>query len=244
MKTKICLLSLSLLLSATPAAFAHNSDWSYEAPAEWGNLKSDYHTCNNGASQSPVDISQTVKGQLPPLTLSYLAKQKSIVNNGHTVQINVQDGDKITIDGEAFTLRQFHFHTPGEHRISGKIYPLEAHFVHTSEEGHLAVVAVMFEAGAENTALREILAEIPDGIDNEVRLQQPLSLATLMPADKSYYRFSGSLTTPPCTEGVRWLVLKHPVTASESQLKDLASVLGEHGNSRPTQPLNARVIIE
>lgn len=242
MKKKLCL--LALLSSMATYTYAHNESWSYEAPAEWGNLKAEYLTCKNGANQSPVDIRQAVNGQLPPLTLSYQAKQKSIINNGHTIQINVKDGDALTLDGETFTLRQFHFHTPSENLINSKRYPLAAHFVHASEEGHLAVVGVMFEAGAENPALAEILRELPAEVNHEAALQQPLNLSALIPGEKNYYRFSGSLTTPPCTEGVRWLVMKQTVSASAEQIKTFAKLLGEHGNSRPVQALNGRVIVE
>ncbi len=242
MKKKLCL--FALLTSMASYAHAHSSNWSYEAPDEWGNLHADYHTCKSGVNQSPVDIRKVVNGQLPPLTLSYQAKQKSIINNGHTIQINVKDGDALALDGEAYTLRQFHFHTPSENLIDGKRFPLAAHFVHASEEGHLAVVGVMFEAGAENPALAEILRELPPEVNKEAALQQPLNLSALIPGQKNYYRFSGSLTTPPCTEGVRWLVMKQTVSASTEQLKTFAKLLGEHGNSRPVQPLNGRVVIE
>jgi carbonic anhydrase len=242
MKKKLCL--FALLTSMASYTHAHSSNWSYEAPAEWGNLSVDYQTCKSGVNQSPVDIRQVVNGQLPPLTLSYQAKQQSIINNGHTIQINMKDGDVLKLDGETFTLRQFHFHTPSENLIDGKRYPLAAHFVHASEEGHLAVVGVMFETGAENPALAEILREMPPKVNQELAMQHPLSLSDLIPGQKHYYRFSGSLTTPPCTEGVRWLVMKQTVSASAEQIKTFAKLLGEHGNSRPVQPLNGRVIIE
>ena len=243
MKFKKNILVFSVLLSTAPLSFASSSDWSYEDISTWGSLSPDYHLCRDGASQSPVDIRQTVEGLLPPLTLIYPPKQSSVVNNGHTVQINIKDGSEITLEGKVFTLRQFHFHTPSENRISGKSYPLEVHFVHSSDRGELAVLGVMFESGAENPALQEILSAIPARENDEVTLQQPLDMMALIPEDRAYFRFSGSLTTPPCTEGVRWVVFRDPVSASEPQLEKLKSVLGEHGNSRATQPLNARVII-
>lgn len=242
MKKKLCL--LALLSSIASFVHAHDTAWSYEAPAEWGNLNVDYQTCKSGVNQSPVDIRQVVNGQLPPLTLSYQAKQQSIINNGHTIQINMQDGDVLKLDRETFPLRQFHFHAPSENLIDGKHYPLAAHFVHASEEGHLAVVGVMFKAGAENPALAEILREMPPKVNQELAMQHPLRLSDLIPGQKHYYRFSGSLTTPPCTEGVRWLVMKQTVSASAEQIKTFTKLLGEHGNSRPVQPLNGRVIVE
>jgi carbonic anhydrase len=242
MKKKLCL--LALLSSMASYTHAHDTAWSYEAPAEWGNLSTDFQTCKSGVNQSPVEIRQAVNGQLPPLTLSYQARKESIVNNGHTIQINVKEGDALKLDGEDFTLRQFHFHTPSENLIDGKRYPMAAHFVHASKDGHLAVVGVMFEAGAVNPALAEILREMPAEVNKEMALKHSLNLSALIPGDKHYYRFSGSLTTPPCTEGVRWLVLKQPIYASAEQLKKFTSLLGEHGNSRPVQPLNGRVIVE
>jgi carbonic anhydrase len=237
--------SLAALLMATASfTYAHDIHWSYESPENWGDLGAAYQTCKTGVNQSPVDIRNVIHGKLKSLDLEYHAKQKSIVNNGHTIQIDIKDGDTFQLDNETYTLRQFHFHAPSENRIEGKSFPLEVHFVHSNAQGQLAVVGVMFEEGKVNPAIESILQNIPSAVNQEKKLNKPLKLATLIPDNKSYYRFSGSLTTPPCSEGVRWLVMKEPVYASAAQLASFARLLGEHGNSRPVQPLNGRLIVE
>lgn len=240
--------SLAFVVSLLPAPFVHahsTPHWSYSgagAPEKWGKLSQDFASCEKGYNQSPVDIQQVVKGELPPLSLTYQAKDKSIINNGHTLQLNVHDGDKLLVDGTEFTLLQFHFHTPSENQINGKAYPLELHFVHSDDKGNLAVVGVMFEQGKANPAIADILKMVPATVNVAEAVAKPVSLADLMPGDKSYFRFSGSLTTPPCTEGVRWLVMKQPVTLSADQIDAFKKILGDN-NSRPVQPLNGRVII-
>lgn len=237
---------LMALLSLPFASAASTPHWSYSgegAPEKWGKLSQDFAACERGHNQSPVDIHQTIKGELPPLSLTFHAKEKSIINNGHTLQLNVHDGDSLKLDGTEFKLQQFHFHAPSENRISGKTYPLEVHFVHSNAEGQLAVVAVMFEEGAENPVIADILKNVPARPNVAQPLNKPLALAALMPGDKSYYRYSGSLTTPPCTEGVRWLVIKQPVTLSTAQIEAFQHILGQH-NNRPVQPLNGRLIVD
>lgn len=241
MKFKYSLFALAL--ATAPFSWAHDVHWSYQSPDQWADISSDFAICKSGHNQSPVDIRHLVKGQLAPLELEYQARQQSIINNGHTIQINVQDGDQIQVDDEAFTLRQFHFHTPGENKILGKVFPLEAHFVHSSSDHALAVVGVMFEEGAANPALEEILRNVPATVNQQEPLQKGLNLTTLIPASKDYYRFSGSLTTPPCTEGVRWLIMKETVKASPAQIAAFVKLLGEDGNSRPVQSLNGRIIV-
>lgn len=246
-KKKLTIASLLTVLLSPPFASAHSThEWSYSgegAPEKWGTLSEDFAACERGHNQSPVDIQQTIKGELPPLSLTFNAKEKSIINNGHTLQLDVHDGDNMMLDGNEFKLLQFHFHAPSENRINGKTYPLEVHFVHSNAEKQLAVVAVMFEEGAENPVIADILKNAPAQINVAQPLNKPLPLAALMPGDKSYYRYSGSLTTPPCTEGVRWLVIKQPVTLSAAQIEAFQDVLGQQ-NNRPIQPLNGRVIVD
>lgn len=243
------LTSIALLLSiaaGVPAWAESKAHWSYEgksAPEHWGELGDEFKTCNNGKFQSPIDIHDVIDGKLPPLDMIFHTETESIVNNGHTIQVTVKDGDDFKLDNEKFTLMQFHFHAPSENRIAGKSYPLEAHFVHANDNGELAVIAVMLEVGAENPALNALLAAVPEEQDKVASLATTVDLSPLYPAQKQYYRFSGSLTTPPCTEGLRWLVMKHPVTLSEAQLKQFQHRL-KHANNRPLQPLHGRVIVE
>lgn len=246
MKFKInsCALVLALLTAPFVHADAHGK-WSYSgesAPDKWGTLNNAFATCEEGFNQSPIDIQKTIKGELPPLSMSFNAKDKSIINNGHTIQIDVNDGDHLVVDGTTFTLKQFHFHTPSENLIDGRTYPLEIHFVNSSDQGELTVIGVMIDEGQENPVIADILNNLPARVNQAQKLTKPLALAHLMPGDKHYYRFSGSLTTPPCTEGVRWLVMKDPVYASKAQIAAFEAAL-EQQNSRPVQPLNGRVVI-
>lgn len=239
---------LTLAFTLLIATFAHadsHPHWSYSgegSPEKWGKLSHDFAVCEEGFNQSPVDIKNITKGELPPLSLTFNAKDKSIINNGHTLQVDVRDGDTLTLDGSKFTLKQFHFHAPSENRIDGRVYPLEVHFVHSNAKGELAVVGVMFEQGKENPTIEQILKNLPSKKNEARPLDTPLALSDLMPGDKNYYRFSGSLTTPPCTEGVRWLVMKQPISASPKQISAFELALGLK-NNRPIQPLNGRLIV-
>src|SRR5205085_7678878 len=182
--------------------------------------------CHAGKSQSPIDLDHLVDRELPPLDFKYQAGGYRVVNNGHAVQVDFKPGSQITVDGRVFTLKQLHFHAPSENTIDGQRYPLEAHLVHADAKGQLAVVAVMFEDGAANAWLDAIEKSVPMQAETEIDLSKPVEATSLLPGDRDYYRFSGSLTTPPCTEGVRWLVLRHPVTASHREVEKLHAAVG------------------
>jgi carbonic anhydrase len=232
-------LSAGVMANATP-------HWSYEGkegPENWGALSNAFTTCKTGKFQSPVDIRNAIDAKLPPLKLDFHTAAESLVNNGHSIQIMVDDEDEFRLDDDIFVLRQYHFHAPGENLIDGQRYPLEAHFVHTNQQGEIAVIAVMFTIGPENSALKPIIDNIPPEKGLEIAVKQRFDLAPLFPAKRHYYRFSGSLTTPPCTEGLRWLVMKDTVTLSRAQLSKFQQALG-HSNNRPVQPLNGRIIVE
>ena len=174
---------------------------------------------------------------------SYAAGSKDIVNNGHTVQVDFEPGDTMPLDNLTFSLNQVHFHAPSENLIAGQSFPMEAHFVHADAQGNLLVVAVMFKEGETNNALSPAWAALPSETGPARPLPNTVKPLALMPKSMSYYRFSGSLTTPPCTEGVRWLVLKTPVSASRVQIEAFQRAV-KHHNNRPVQPLNGRVVIE
>ncbi|PKE32422.1 carbonic anhydrase [Rahnella sp. AA] len=238
---------LSVVLAAfTFSAYASEAPhWSYdgdEAPQNWSKLSPDFHLCEQGKMQSPVDIKDAMKVHPHPLELSYTLPPVNVVNNGHSVQVNVREGDFITLDGEKFVLQQFHFHAPSENTIDGKSFPMEAHFVHMDADGEIAVVAVMFETGAANPELEKIWQQMPEKMGETALLKSNVALSGLLPKNLTHYRFSGSLTTPPCTEGVRWLVIKQPQTLSEQQLEKFQHVL-HHANNRPVQSLHGRVIV-
>ncbi|MBT0728609.1 carbonic anhydrase [Rosenbergiella nectarea] len=231
---------------ALVAPSAHAIPWSYEgnnSPENWGTLSSEYQMCKEGAYQSPIDIKGTIDAKLPPLALHFRTHTTSIINNGHTLQLNVDDEDNFALDGINFKLKQFHFHAPSENTINGKSFPLEAHFVHSDAEGNLAVLAVMFEVGDKNPALQQIIDQAPVRKYETQPLDKSINITSLFPASTHYYRFSGSLTTPPCTEGVRWLVMKESVSLSAQQLESIKSLLGMT-NNRPIQPLNGRMVVQ
>lgn len=239
--TLIASFSLNVMAAETP-------HWSYEGkagPQDWGELSDSYSysVCKTGKFQSPIDIRDPIPAALPPLSLIFHTAAEKIVNNGHTLQVTVSDGDDFPLDNDTFKLMQYHFHSPSENLINGRQYPLEAHFVHANEKGDLAVVAVMFETGKENPALKSIIGNMPVTRDHSVSLGKKLNISELFPADRHYYRFSGSLTTPPCTEGLRWLVMKNSVTLSPEQLAKIQQAL-LHSNNRPVQSLNGRVIVD
>jgi carbonic anhydrase len=219
--------------------------WAYggeAGPENWGKLDGKFVMCSIGRNQSPIDVANAVKAELEPLRFDYVAGASGIQNNGHTVQVDYAPGSTVTVDGKAFALTQFHFHTPSENTFNGKPFPLEGHFVHTDKDGNLAVVAVMFEEGAANPALAGFWGAMPTKAGEIRAAPAGANAVTLLPADRSYFRFEGSLTTPPCSEGVRWLVLKTPVSVSRAQVEQFAAAL-PGPNNRPVQPRNARVVL-
>ena len=240
-----------LLLCATLApafAFAadHHASWSYDGahgPRHWGALQAEFSSCKLGHEQSPIDIRATSKSALPALDFSYEPTPLHIIDHGHTVQVNYAPGSKLSIDGHDYQLLQFHFHTPSEESIKGHRYPLVAHLVHRDADGKLAVVAVLFKRGKTNPLVQTVWQAIPK--EKEVQ-QDPegvtLDLTQLLPAAHGYYNFAGSLTTPPCSEGVNWYVLKTPVEISAEQLRRFTHLYPH--NARPLQPLAGRVVLE
>lgn len=230
-------LAMALTISSSALADDH---WSYEGddgPTHWGGL------CSSGKNQSPVDVHDAVNAKLAPLSFKYDSLAQDVLNNGHTVQVTYAPGSVLTVDSHQYQLKQFHFHAPSENLLDGKHFPLEAHFVHADADGNLAVVAVFFETGAANAALEKLGKDLPLRAGDKHDLDVKIAAAEMMPKKRDYYRFSGSLTTPPCSEGVNWLVLKQPVTASEQQIEHLHAAMG-HDNARPVQPLNARIIVQ
>lgn len=224
--------------------------WGYEgevSPEHWAELSPDYQMCGLGKNQSPVDLQtssavKTVKQS--PIIFKYDIQPDDVVNNGHTLQIDsTNKSNHIVLDGQKYYLRQFHFHTPSENKINGKRFPMEGHFVNVSDDGHIAVVAVMYELGQENTDLNRLLA-YRSGEENQIQtLKDDIKIKNIMPKKAGYYRFSGSLTTPPCTEGVTWIVLKQHAYISKDQFTAFEELF-HHDNARPVQPLNGRLIVE
>ncbi len=220
--------------------------WSYEGengPQAWGALKPDFNLCASGKRQSPINIeeSSTLQGPAEPLQFSYQPSSGTVVNNGHTIQVDLFGDNSVTVRGSNYKLIQFHFHTPSEERVNYRSYAMVAHLVHKNPAGELAVVSVLLDPGIANALINKVWTYMP--LDNGDRVRMPaavIDMNELLPKDQRYYQFMGSLTTPPCTEGVLWMVLKQPTTMSREQIKLFSQLFPL--NARPVQPLNGRVV--
>ncbi|MDG3086195.1 carbonic anhydrase [Vibrio hannami] len=231
---------IATLLAGLVSFTAQASEWGYgdhNGPEDWGKIS---QTCALGRNQSPINITDAVAGDMQDLSISYSGKVTGLKNNGHTLQAIVEGHNVLNVDGHEFELKQFHFHTPSENLIKSKQYPLEAHFVHADKDGNLAVVAVMFEVNSENAEIAKLSADLPEE-GNTVTLKEAFNIADLLPSYESYYRFNGSLTTPPCSEGVRWFVLNETKSISATQEKALNKMMGN--NNRPVQDIWARRVM-
>lgn len=199
--------------------------------------------CSSGRRQSPIDIVAAVPTALPALTFQYRPAPLRIVNDGHTVRVRLANGSRLLLDNQGYTLQQFHFHLPGGDRIRGEDFPMAMHFLHKSAAGQLVVLVVPFRQGAENTALAALLPHMPLRDQPErVLAGVMVDPAQMIPRASGYFAYEGSETMPPCTEGVRWLVIKQPLSVSAAQLAALARLFPS--NARPVQPLNGRVVQE
>jgi carbonic anhydrase len=226
-----------------PHVEAAHWEYSGEAgPEHWAALSPQYSSCTS-RTQSPIDLTGFIEADLKPIGISYLAGGNQILNNGHTVQVDYAPGSSISLNGDQFELKQLHFHAPSENHINGKSYALEAHLVHADKAGNLAVIALMFDEGAANPALAAIWPLMPQQAGEKKTLPTAFAAAKLLPANHDYYFFDGSLTTPPCTEGVRWLVFKTPLSASRAQVQAFAKLM-HHTNNRPVQAANARPVLQ
>lgn len=223
--------------------------WSYTEPGTgpeaWAQLKPEFSACASGQRQSPVHIEEagTLQGPAEALVFDYQPSAGSVVNNGHTIQVDLAGNNTLTVRGSTYKLLQFHFHHPAEEKVNYKGFSMVAHLVHKNAEGQLAVVAVLIDPGVANALVNKVWTHMP--LDVKDRVQVPATLfdmKELLPQDQRYYQFMGSLTTPPCTEGVLWMVMKQPVTVSREQLALFTKLFPM--NARPTQALNGRVVRE
>lgn len=234
-------------LIAPPAVSAvdtHAPHWTYDDPAAWGDLSPKFRKCKLGKQESPIDISTkaTAKAKLPAIGFNYKAGAATVVNNGHTVQVDLADAGSVKLAGGDYSLLQFHFHTPSEEKIDGKSYPMDAHLVHQNASGHVAVVGVLFKEGKENAALKSVLGSMPAKEGDKVALKNAFNPAGFLPKNQGYYAYKGSLTTPPCSQGVAWRVLKEPVELSKAQIDSFRKLYKM--NARPVQPLYGRKVQE
>ena len=240
--------AVSAIAAATAESHGGDMHWSYEGadgPQNWGRLKPEFNVCAIGRRQSPINIEEatTLRGPAEPLQFAYGPSSGSVVNNGHTIQVDVVGENTLTVRDTPFKLVQFHFHHPSEERVNHRSFAMVAHLVHRSAEGQLAVLAVLLDPGEANNLIHKVWTHMP--LDSGDRVRMPagsLNLNELLPQDQRYYQFIGSLTTPPCTEGVLWLVLKQPAAISRDQLRLFGQMFPN--NARPVQPLNGRPVRE
>ena len=237
-------------LAGHEAPNAHGGEvhWEYEGehgPERWGQLKPEFNACAIGKRQTPIHIQsvESVPGPVEPIEFHYGASGGSVVNNGHTIQVDPMGHNWIKVRGSIYKLAQFHFHHPAEEKINYKGFAMVAHLVHKNEAGQLAVVAVLLDVGADNPFLHKVWTHMPLDANDRVGLPDELiNLNELLPQDRRYYQFMGSLTTPPCTEGVLWMVLKQPVSVGPEQLKLFTKLFPM--NARPVQAVNGRLVRE
>ncbi|HEY9653164.1 MAG TPA: carbonic anhydrase family protein [Coleofasciculaceae cyanobacterium] len=247
--TIACISAIPLGLLPEIKSSQASPDFSYggdKNPTRWYQLDPSWETCRTGNEQSPIDLKSSLLGSIlsPPANIQF--NYQSVIsplvqNNGHTIQVNypLPSNSTMTVDGKTYKLVQFHLHTPSEHWVNGKAAALELHLVHQDDQGKLAVVGVFLEKGTANTTLQTVLDNMPlqEGTN---MASGSINASSFLPADKSYYGYSGSLTTPPCSQGVKWIVLKNPITASEAQINAFTNLY--QVNARPIQDLDLRGI--
>jgi carbonic anhydrase len=239
-----CVLALIVVGAAQERHAKHHWDYSDRfGPNHWGDLSADFTTCKTGHHQSPIDIRNPRKADLPPIHFDYKASPLHIIDNGHTIMINYVPGSFMSVGGKKYALQQFHFHRPSEEKINGRTFDMTVHLVHADEEGHLAVVAVLLQQGPDNALVHELWQELPGEKDKEERRDNiQIDVSQILPSDRRYYTFSGSLTTPPCSEHVTWFVLEHPATVSTEEIERFSGLY--RNNTRPTQSLDGRMVLE
>ncbi len=231
--------------SRVSAATGHEVHWGYigESGVEnWGNLSPEFQLCKTGIQQSPIDLHLTVAAQLSPIEIDYQESPLRIVNNGHTIQVNYSQGSSIKLDGQTYNLVQFHFHDPSEHTIDQKPFDMELHLVHRSEAGGLAVIGVLMKQGQHNAALQPIWDAFPERNEPEQVVKTvKVNAEQFLPLERKVYRYFGSLTTPPCSQGVNWIVMQQPIEISQNQIQQFAKLISI--DARPVQPLNNRFVL-
>jgi carbonic anhydrase len=232
--------------AAGHAAGGHAAHWGYGGagsaggPEAWGQLKPEFANCAYGTRQSPIDIRSGVKVDLEPIQFDYRPTGFSVIDNGHTIQVNLAGGNSIEVQGRRFDLLQFHFHRPSEERVNGRQFDMVAHLVHKDPEGRLAVVAVLLDRGTAQPLVQTVWNNLPLEKGTEQVVRAEMDMNHLLPADRRYFTYMGSLTTPPCSEGVLWMVLQQPVPVAPEQVNVFSRLYPM--NARPIQQAGGRLI--
>jgi carbonic anhydrase len=235
---------LALCPLCAPRGFAADAHWGYEGadgPAKWGDLDAANRACSIGAQQSPIDIGDTIRAQLAPLKIIWDKRADTIVNNGHTIQVNIGDSSVLEYDNKRYRLVQFHFHYPSEHLIAGNRFAMEVHFVHANAAGSLAVIGVLVQAGLANAVFKKIVTTMPEKAGPAIKADPAINPNGLLPAKRSYYRYAGSLTTPPCSETVDWLLLTDPIQVADADIGRFQQLYPM--NARPVQKTDRRFVL-
>lgn len=212
-----------------------------QGPEHWSELDPSFAICSDGKSQSPIDLTGAGRQDVTNIVFDYKPTKIHIINNGHSVQVNYDPGSYIEVDDKNYQLLQFHFHAPSEHEVDGKLFPAEMHLVHQNEVGQLAVVGVLLDTGAENAAFNPVWNNLPARKGTEKEVEEQVNAKDFLPLIQTTYRYSGSLTTPPCTEGVNWYVMTTPVELSEQQITAFKQIY--YGNNRLVQLLYSRGLV-
>lgn len=231
-------------LCTAGGARAAEVKWGYEGeggPAAWGKLAPDFRACSAGNQQTPIDLRDGIKAETGMLSYAYKRMPVRILNNGHTIQVNCLAGSQVQVGSQTYDLLQYHFHHPSEHILAGQRFELELHLVNRNKAGELAVVGVFIRAGAANPAIQSLWSVLPARPGPEKWTSVSLNPDRLLPTNSTYYRYHGSLTTPPCSENVLWTVYREPIEASEAQIRQFAQIFPN--NARPVQPLNRRFLL-
>jgi carbonic anhydrase len=232
-------------ICAQVALSAGGPHWNFEAgadgPEHWGDLDPAFRVCGIGSQQSPIDVGGGVEAQLPQLTFAWANAAGTIVNTGHTIQVNASPGSTLTAGGARYTLVQFHFHHPAEHQVDGKVFPLEAHFVHEKDGGGLGVIGVFMAAGKSNPVFKKVVETMPATEGPPVAAGAGIDPNGLLPQSRGYYRYEGSLTTPPCSEVVDWMLFTAPIEVAEAEISAFAKLFPM--NARPLQKANRRFVL-
>jgi carbonic anhydrase len=237
------LIGLAACPICAQARATESGHWSYEGPngaGQWGNLDKSFQACAIGSQQSPIDLTGAIKAELQNLVFDWKPQAFKIANNGHTIQANAAPGSALTLDGQTFALKQFHFHTPAEHALNGKRTSMEAHFVHADESGRLAVIGMLMVAGKANPAFTAVMANAPK-TEGEKLAASAIDPNLFLPANRQRFRYEGSLTTPPCAETVDWNIFAQQIEVAPTDMDAFKALFAM--NARPLQKVNRRFVL-
>ena len=238
----IVFIAALFLSESEPKPYAQ---WEYEGELgqkNWSKLDERFAICKDGLNQSPVDITTAIKADLIPLIFEEKSKATTFTNNGNFLKVDFQGGNHVYIDNIKYILNEINFHAPSENKIDGESFPMEAQLVHRDSKNNIAIVSIFFEEGSDNFVLNRLLRNLPENKNETQDIKSEVFAYEILPSLREYYRFNGSLTTPPCTEGVKWIIMKTTVELSKSQLNDFTKVIPN--NARDIQEINARIILD